>query len=292
MFDDHLRTELAAKVEPLLASDTFLFLAECSVCIVPTFSWDILHVMRLCYIAEIVKAVIMFGRDCELTDILRGWERTESLGDIEGHIGYTELQLNSLQRFAKFIEQSIGTNGGGELGNHSSFALAVFRHLIGTYATPFLRKCVMLLHTRFGVLFSFSGFSAPDEPESTRLCKILGLPSVDEIFESCLADNAEGEYLRRITSGWCEHLTLKGGYFLMSHPAIFELVGLPKNFDVLVEEAMKRKCPTTGNEITDPSVCLFCGDIFCSQALCCLEEVGNEEEGYKNLGGCNRHMQR
>jgi E3 ubiquitin-protein ligase UBR1 len=78
----------------------------------------------------------------------------------------------------------------------------------------------------------------------------------------------------------------------MSHPAIFELVGLPKNFDVLVEEAMKRKCPTTGNEITDPSVCLFCGDIFCSQALCCLEEVGNEEEGYKNLGGCNRHMQR
>jgi len=292
MFDDHLRTELAAKVEPLLASDTFLFLAECSVCIVPTFSWDILHVMRLCYIAEIVKAVIMFGRDCELTDILRGWERTESLGDIEGHIGYTELQLNSLQRFAKFIEQSIGTNGGGELGNHSSFALAVFRHLIGTYATPFLRKCVMLLHTRFGVLFSFSGFSAPDEPESTRLCKILGLPSVDEIFESCLADNDEGEYLRRITSGWCEHLTLKGGYFLMSHPAIFELVGLPKNFDVLVEEAMKRKCPTTGNEITDPSVCLFCGDIFCSQALCCLEEVGNEEEGYKNLGGCNRHMQK
>ena len=42
------------------------------------------------------------------------------------------------------------------------------------------------------------------------------------------------------------------------HPAIFELVGLPRNYDTLTEEAIKRKCPTTGKEITDPAVCLLC----------------------------------
>jgi E3 ubiquitin-protein ligase UBR1 len=290
LFDDQARTQIAEKAEPLLSSDPFLFLAECSVCAVPAFSWDIHHVVRLCYIAEIVKAVVVFGRDSELPDILRAWEESERLADIEGSIGYTELQLDTLQQFSNFVEKSLSMAEGS--ATHSSFALAVFRRLIESYATPFLRKCVILLHTRFGVLFPPSGFAEVDESEQLRLSNVLRLPSIDQIFGVCLADTEEGVYLRGIISGWCRHLSTRKTPVTMSHPAIFELVGLPRTFDILVDEAMKRRCPTTGSELTDPSVCLLCGEIFCSQALCCSEKVGNETDGYREIGGCNRHIRK
>ena len=291
LFEDHAKGQMSTRVEPLLSSDTFLFLADCSVCSVPGFSWDILHIMRLCYTAEIVKAVIVFGRDCELPDILREWERSERLADVECEIGYTEGQLNSLQRFAKFVEMSLRETIGG-LSSHSGFSLAVFRHLVGAYATPFLRKCIILLHTRFAVIFPPSDFADMTESEQVRLSRILRLPSVDEIFESVLSDNSKGEYMQGVISGWCRHLTIRKTPVTMPHPGIFELVGLPKNYDVLVEEAMKRRCPSTGNELTEPSVCLFCGEIFCSQARCCLQRVGNEEEGFREIGGCNIHVKK
>ena len=87
--------------------------------------------------------------------------------------------------------------------------------------------------------------------------------------------------------GWYKHwLPLleydAGEQLTLTHPCIFELVGLPLHYDTLVEEAMKKKCPNSGKDLTDPSVCLFCGEIFCSQALCC---------GGDKKGGCNRHME-
>ncbi|KAK6348619.1 hypothetical protein TWF718_006408 [Orbilia javanica] len=69
----------------------------------------------------------------------------------------------------------------------------------------------------------------------------------------------------------------------LSHPSILELVGLPLHYDTLVEEAMKRKCPRSGRELSDPVVCLLCGDIFCSQSLCCMDNVTRH-------GGANQHL--
>ena len=77
----------------------------------------------------------------------------------------------------------------------------------------------------------------------------------------------------------------------LSHPAIFELVGLPKNYDTLIEECAKRRCPKTGKDLADPIVCLICGDIFCGQTMCCLVEY-QEEEGKTpvRIGGGQQHM--
>ncbi|KAI5818406.1 hypothetical protein BZA77DRAFT_306921 [Pyronema omphalodes] len=290
MFTDTERADISLEFDPFLASDPFLFLADSSVCAVPSFSWHIQHFIRLCYIAELVKAILAFGRDCELPEILSHWERSESLAEIEGHIGYTESQISAMQKFIRQITiWSPSTLKG--IDHFSSFALAIFRHLIGTYATPFLRKTVILLYARFGCVFPFSGFAEPDEPEASRLCKILGLPTVDEVFTTVLAENEEGIFLQQTIQGWLKHLAQKSNQLSVSHPAIFELVGLPKNFDTLVEESMKRKCPSTGGEVTDPAVCLFCGEIMCSQALCCTFEPSEPaEDETHHLGGCNKHM--
>jgi len=68
------------------------------------------------------------------------------------------------------------------------------------------------------------------------------------------------------------------------HPAPLELIGLPKFFDTLMEESHRRKCPTTGKEVSDPALCLFCGEIFCSQTVCCLTK--------EMRGGCNAHVEK
>lgn len=279
-----------ADIVPLLSSDPFLFLTECSLVSVPSFSWDILHVARLCYIAEIVKAVVVFGKNCDLTDMLHSWERSERLSEIEGLFGYTEAQLKSLQRFAGFFEDSL--DAPGRFADITGFKLALFRHLVGAYATPFLRKTVILLHTRYGVVFPPSDFAEARESEQARLCKFLRLPSVDEVLDTCMTSNDEGAYLRAIIMGWCKHASMKNHAVTMSHPAILELVGLPKNYDALVDEAIRRRCPTTGNDMTEPNLCLFCGEIFCGQAICCTVEVGNEEDGPRQLGGANMHMRK
>jgi len=263
-------------------------LSECSLCLPVESLSEIRHFIRLCYLAEIVKATIVFGRDCELPEILRNWKASKRVADIEGRIGYTEYQLDLLQRFAKVVGGSLGSPG--ELTTMSSFVLAVFRQLIAAYAAPFLRKTVILLHTRFGILFPPSDFAAAGEPEHTRLCNMLGLPNVDALLSAFLADDAEGHRQREIVSGWCKHLLRKHARPTISHPSIFELVGLPLHFDTLMEEAMRRGCPSTGDDITDPCVCLFCGEIFCGQALCCTKQFDSIETGPKKLGGCNRHV--
>jgi E3 ubiquitin-protein ligase UBR1 len=128
-----------------------------------------------------------------------------------------------------------------------------------------------------------------EEPELVRLSSLLKLPSLDEIFASFAERTASAHTTRSIVGGWLRHLLwVQAGNMpltptiSLSHPAIFELVGLPKNYDTLTDEAIRRKCPTTGKELTDPALCLFCGEIMCSQAVCCMTD--------KHRGGCNQHL--
>jgi E3 ubiquitin-protein ligase UBR1 len=77
----------------------------------------------------------------------------------------------------------------------------------------------------------------------------------------------------------------------VSHPVIYELIGLPKNYDTLLEQVIRQACPTTGKPITDGSICLFCGLIFCSQAVCCTKEV-IQGRRLVQLGGAQQHMRK
>jgi len=161
--------------------------------------------------------------------------------------------------------------------------------MVSTYALPFVRKAAILMHVRYGVDLPHVAVERADEPELARLSSILRLPSLSEIFASFAAPTSAGNTTRSIVGGWIRHLLwaqagnnpLKPTVSL-SHPAIFELVGLPKNYDTLTDEAIRRRCPTTGKELTDPALCLFCGEIMCSQAVCCMTN--------KNRGGCNQHL--
>ncbi|PSN64236.1 hypothetical protein BS50DRAFT_678379 [Corynespora cassiicola Philippines] len=297
---------------PLLVQDPFIFLTECAVCVVPALNLDVHHVLRLSYLAEIVRVVLAFTSDGNQQS---NGQSNEMNLDRDGapsrrlerfispeKIGQGDLnaeQMDSLRLFMRVIshvanpEKSPGSPDIDEMPMPDSFKDSKFLYfiytMVSTYALTFVRKAAIFMHIRYGVEIPHLAFERVDDPELERLSSLLKLPSLHDMFNSFGGKTAGCQTTRSVVVGWVRHWTwAKEGKrplqpsISLSHPAIFELVGLPKNYDSLTDEAIRRKCPTTGKELTDPCVCLFCGEIMCSQGVCCMTE--------RNRGGCNQHQ--
>lgn len=287
-------------IPPLLLMDPFIFLCECATCIVPALNLDIHHVLRLCYLAEMVRVVVAFA--CQNDDA--HWPEASTydrfINDDKVDLStFGEEQGRNLLAFVSMVYQVARLGG-----SHASFDFQD-RHLpnriedpkflyfiysmASTYALTFVRKAVILMHVRYFVEFPHINFDRIDEPELDRLSTLLKLPSLHDMFASVTSSTSSAHITRSLIRGWLRHWIWFGEgkhtglpRISLSHPAVFELVGLPKNYDILTDEAIRRKCPTTGKELTDPSLCLFCGAIMCSQGVCCMTD--------KNRGGCNQHQ--
>ncbi|KAI4101198.1 MAG: hypothetical protein L6R37_005048 [Teloschistes peruensis] len=268
-------------MSPALSQDPFVLLAECSVCLVPAFSLEIHHIVRLCFLMELVKAGVCLMSNPRLTLYRQQRavdERTPDppMQELRAFVDF----LRSVRRHWASTDQTVYTE-----------ILARNWHLmVRNYALPFLRKVAILLHVRYGLDIPHAGFADVELPELERLIKTLRLPSLTELFASA---TEQGSIVSNMILGWINHwhwsqtqhpslsIAARDG-LKMNHPVIFELIGLPKAYDTLTAETIKRRCPTTGKELSDPVLCLFCGAIFCGQAQCCRKD---------DRGGCNQHQQ-
>lgn len=324
--------------EPLLNQDSFVFLTECSLCLAPVLDIDIMHIIRLCYTAEIVKVILAMGRNIPALNWLT-W-----LGIMPGRQDeqYVEFRhaCATITRFDvthhPLKGESCHSEPSSGFDQPGIKDLADCRAFVQKYALVFLRKCVLLLYVRYGTDFNSHISHNPGDPELDRLTEALRLPSFDAICAPLAdigflrtvirdhnsitinraADDEKSTTLRMV-AGWMEHQATWRGYrppghilqdsqgvppiversgaeqISVAHPAIFELIGLPKNYDTLMEETMRRKCPTNGKDVTDPMLCLFCGDIFCGQSICCLkEEGGSRNKPASQIGGAQQHMRK
>ena len=285
---------------PLLLEDAFSILSQCSLVLCPALKIDIKHVLHLCYMAEILRVIIVYMRN---DGPLLNAAQTGGLPALE-HI--TTTDLHAVQSVVDFVSRSglqlpessfsVGSpsNAPQEQGQR-----AALYQIVRSYALPFLRKAIILLNVSHGVSFPPSPLDDADKPELERLTRLLDLPAITLVMAGF------GEYSGKLTmkglaAGWLQHLLAysaanspeNDGNWLgivsdmkLMHPCPLELIGLPKYFDVLMEETYRRKCPTTGKELTDPSICLFCGEIFCSQAVCCMTKD-------RKRGGCNLHVEK
>ncbi|KAJ5700928.1 hypothetical protein N7493_011974 [Penicillium malachiteum] len=290
-------------IEPLLAIDTFVFMAECSLSLLPVLHIDMKHLLQMCYMAEIVKVAVTFilwplglkeqvatEGDADLTDD----DLSSARCNITKHFFdsvVSELKSNSVGR-AEGSSWPAASGFVKEGETATTGVIIALRRLISSYALTFLRKAVILLHVQHGVEFPSTGFTDVGSSELDRLTKALHLPSIDEILMKVNPARTSANPSDAVISGWIFHwnASRSGIRFedhrlwpSLPHPAIFELVGLPKYFDNLIEEANRRRCPNSKKELSDPSICLFCGEIFCSQAVCCMKN---------KLGGCNQHLQK
>ncbi|KAJ5833061.1 hypothetical protein N7474_001372 [Penicillium riverlandense] len=291
-------------IEPLLAIDTFVFLAECSLSLLPVLHVDVRHLIHMCYVAEIVKVAVTFilwplGLKEEIAEHGEAYLLDAELSDEQ--YGVTKHFFDSV--VAELKANSVGRAEGSSFPAESGYVkdgeesatpgvIIAIRRLVSSYALAFLRKTAILLHVQHGVEFPHTGFTDMGASELERLTKALHMPSLDEIFLSVNPARKSNSPFDAVISGWIFHwnASRSGIRFedhrlwpSLPHPAIFELVGLPKYYDSLIEEANRRRCPNSKKELTDPSICLFCGDIFCSQAVCCQQH---------KLGGCNQHLQK
>jgi E3 ubiquitin-protein ligase UBR1 len=289
---------------PLLSQDPFLFLVECAYGLVPSQKADISHVMRLCYLAEIVKTVFHMGRNMPvgmwvgtLTNRQTQDPMMHNFADFALAITKSamEFQANRLPEMEQNEEENLGFQQPGV------DTLEGWYTFTKKYALVFLRKCVVFLYVRYGVSFNTHVSTNPEAEELERLTEALRLPTFDQMCASMTLNagtcgwpsSTEG-----LVTAWVKHQVLWPRSYsdvppsaVLSHPGIFELVGLPKNFDTLIEEATRRKCPTTGKDLTDPVICLFCGDMFCSQATCCQRSDSREREPME-IGGAQQHMRK
>ncbi|KAF7926095.1 uncharacterized protein EAE97_010395 [Botrytis byssoidea] len=330
-------SDLPARSESLLSQDTFVFLAKASLCLAPVENIDIIHLVRLCYIAEMTKVVLQLQRHIEKSkwfDMVQKYQQegVDNFGDFCFHV-------------LVFDEIALNTHESGSFGIFET--LRDCRAFVEKYALVYLRKVMILLNVRYGIIFQNYALSNSEINELDRLTEALLLPTLIEIFSSFAEE--EGTVPSLVTR-WIRHAnslndelvlaateitrnTMENDINIMdvaaphlpevfkdfytqafernieavekrarvhginnslcpSHPTIFELIGLPKNYDTLMEETMKRRCPNSKRDIQDPMLCLFCGEIFCGQSICCSRD-GPEKPGggpRDKIGGGQQHM--
>ena len=294
-----------------LSQDPFVLLAECSISLVTAFRLDIHHVMRLCYLLEIVKVSLYLMAFHETLTLYH-----PHASDSENSVPSETLEAlsNFLGCISRFSNTSLPSAVDRETPGSEPFLvyqspklLTLIYKALSVYALTFLRKSAILLNVRYGVDYPDTGFGDIDEPELERLTRTLNLPSISGML-MCAGESTNGEYTvqESMIAGWIRHWQWQQDQQMMlqsrptdtsedslrlsaysslrpQHPGIFELIGLPYQFDTLIYEVTRRRCPTTGNRLEDAALCLFCGDMFCSQASCCHKD---------KKGGCNQHMQK
>ncbi|KAE8441448.1 hypothetical protein EG329_004941 [Mollisiaceae sp. DMI_Dod_QoI] len=279
-------------VDCLLERDIFIFLTECSLCLAAVDGIDIMHLVKLCYLAELIKVVMKMSRNKGKSSYLSWINYDFEPQNPEG--------LDAFKYFCCQVRSWDLLDGNHRKETPSSVmeqpcfdGAESCRSFAKKYALVFLRKVALLLHVRYGVSFQNHISSDPNADEIDRLTEALRLPSFDEMCASIYGNNplspiARGWVLRASCYSQGAELSSK---ISLSHPAIFELIGLPKNYDTLMEETMKRRCPTTGKDVSDPMLCLFCGVITCGQSICCLKDGPRSATGrVQQIGGAQQHM--
>ncbi|EFX03776.1 ubiquitin-protein ligase e3 component [Grosmannia clavigera kw1407] len=297
---------------PLLSLDPFVFLCECVFGVMPAQQLQMAHLVRLCYLAELVKAVYHMGRNfssaawVQLVEAQQAAETTEPIrGFAEFCLGVMRLTVG-----ADGTMPANGTNPVDALRNRAFdqdglHTVEGYYNFTKRYALVFLRKTAVLLHAQAGVDFNSHVSPAPELDELDRLSEALRLPSFDDMCTAPTAGGAAHGWpatTTRLVAGWLQHsvraldrapTSSANPSALLSHPAIYELVGLPRHFDQLLDACTRCRCPTTGKDVSDPMICLLCGTVFCGQAICCLkEEKGGRRQAWRKIGGAQQHMRK
>ncbi|KAK0731201.1 hypothetical protein B0H67DRAFT_564056 [Lasiosphaeris hirsuta] len=293
---------------PLLSQDPFIFLCECVFGVATAQNFEIAHLVRLCYLAEITKVTYHLGRNMPAAL----W-----LDHIVNRITDMDPALANFARFCEGLvrmDLAFGLEPGGvaqgPMGDNKGFEQPGLDNWEGwymfvrKYALTFLRKCAILLHVKFGVDFNSHVSPIPEQKELERLTEALRLPSFDEMLTALTPLGLQCGWpadTSRLVACWVKHQAMwprstspetLPPSAMISHPGIFELVGLPKNYDTLIEECTRRRCPTKGKDMSDPTICLFCGDLFCGQAICCTKEQKEGRNKVTMIGGAQQHMQK
>lgn len=302
--------------QPLLRLDPFTYLVQATLVLCPVLKIDHRHMLQLALTAEIVRVIIAYAYEHGgLLSHVNGMSDDAVIEQDDGEIHtYKQvlLWLESQQQHEEDTSQPEATAIQEFKNSVNSNHMMALARIVEKYALAFLRKSAVFFHVALGVDFPTTTGSEASLPELLRLLHFMQLPSIGEILGE-LTEYAPLGGTKKLVSCWLEdlskyrsielHASEQTSHYAFDvrgqevaaprrsafgirilHPAPVELIGLPKYYDVLLELTSRRRCPKTGKELSDPALCLFCGEIFCSQSVCCQTADGR--------GGCNAHVER
>lgn len=148
-------------------------------------------------------------------------------------------------------------------------------------SVPFLRCCALFYHFLTDVAYPNS-LTELNGDTYENLCKYLGLPSkVSELFETY-------KY-KELMSIWLSHDRIPGYLsarcFVSLPKTVNGLVSLPNDYSDLINMVSTFTCPNSDREDSrNPTMCLVCGDMLCSQSYCCHQDLNKT-----SVGACNYH---
>ncbi|KAI7861581.1 hypothetical protein BDF14DRAFT_1867467 [Spinellus fusiger] len=272
--------------QPLLEDDPFMILTEISLHMMPLTKTDIYPLMRTLFLAETTKVTLALlrGQHDEMKDDSeKKAHRKSPEGKNQNIIHATcEFALSTMEKMqyskedASFLIERYG---------EERFCI----HL-QAFILPFLRRTLILMIVRFGLVVLPNDDGDDEQTELERLLVILKLPSLIDMLRStpeqellihswCRQYVKETQRRWEIESGTGVPMPVLPPIIPLDLPTPLHLVALPRRLDQLFDESMRRVCNKCGTVPNDPALCLFCGTFVCAQSFCCSED----EEGECNL---------
>ncbi|RMD43968.1 hypothetical protein DV735_g1081, partial [Chaetothyriales sp. CBS 134920] len=253
--------------ENVLAHDAFQLIVDASIILCPMAGIELHHMLRLALEACVIRTVLAYANT-----------------NIPPTAGGRAEDVHAMKTLLRFLfPHMAGTIETDPAASEEK--LASLHKLVSAHALTFLRQTVILFHVAHGVDYPTTAGSEASLAELERLLHYLQLPAINDVlgqYDEFAPDKAMQELAQSWLQGLRGEQAVSVPNIRVLHPAPLELIGLPKYYDVLLELSSKQKCPTSGKEVSDPALCLFCGEIFCSQSVCCKDTEGR--------GGCNRHI--
>lgn len=267
----------AAHVRPFLSQDPLTFLIQ-AVAISPD---DFYQFANLCFYAHLLRVSHQLcGPSSQATFAPPAAKSPDAAMLAEVCLG---LQESRWERYGGFIDDSVRERAA--IGAQHAYY----------HTLPFLRRAA-LLH---GVLFPAfrAGSSTNGESEMARLLSVLHMTHPQDLLGRRHGKSAQKTTsLSSIVEAWdTEWLISQDGKtpsddvrtIELEHPVIYELLGLPKSIDTLIESTVFRKCKRCKTVPSDPAICLLCGELVCQQSYCCMDQDYGAEPAH---GECNTHM--
>lgn len=224
-----------------------------------------LHTLRLIFISHIVK--ILLTTDYDALAAATTTTDTAAEEDID-----MEESDNGLDKLMGYMGLSFPKVGRKVVWGHVQEA-----------CKPFLRCCVLFYHYLTDVPASIE-LTQIGGDTFENMCTYLGLP------DNCVQIiNDGGAVLESLIKTWISHETCTTTPLAKCIPReplpVNRLVNLPSDYSELINTVSAFTCPNSEHEDSrNPTMCLMCSEVLCSQSYCCQQDVNNTI-----VGACNAH---
>ncbi|XP_063980844.1 E3 ubiquitin-protein ligase UBR2 isoform X2 [Diachasmimorpha longicaudata] len=215
-----------------------------------------IHTVKLVFVALIVKILITSDFDTsEEMDV-------DALEDMET----AEETYSALAKIIRIV----GIETGG-------LTLSEIWRRIKVASLPFLRCCALYFHYITDVPAPVE-LTVKDGDTYESIMMYLGL---DSSCEALLGSDG----VRGLAKTWMEHPRIKLSPIVKEPLRVNGLVKLPDDYSELINTVSLFTCPNSDKEDSrNPTMCLVCGEMLCSQSYCCQTELNKTM-----VGACTYH---